>query len=36
MSKVLNLIKKVGKIYKEGLSEYYLPLIDSKVNPFFI
>ena len=32
--KVMNLIKKIGKVYMESVETYYKPLIDAKVNPF--
>lgn len=32
--KVLNVFKKIGKIYVDGMVLYYKPLVDAKVNPF--
>ena len=36
MSKVLNLIKKVGRVYRDSVIMYYRPLIDAKTSPLFI
>lgn len=33
--KVLNVFKKIGKVYVDSMVLYYKPLIDAKVNPFF-
>ena len=32
--KVLNVFKKIGKMYVNGMVLYYKPLIDAKVTPF--
>lgn len=31
--KVLNVFKKLGRIYVNSIVEYYKPIIDSKINP---
>ena len=31
--KVLNVFKKLGKIYIDSMVEYYRPVIDVKINP---
>lgn len=35
MKKVKNLLKRMGKLYVNGMVMYYKPLIDAKVNPWF-
>lgn len=32
--KVLNVFKKIGKMYVNSMVLYYKPLIDAKVTPF--
>ena len=31
--KVLNVFKKLGRIYVNSIVEYYKPIIDSKISP---
>lgn len=31
--KVLNVFKKIGKAYVEGMVLYYQPMIDAKISP---
>ena len=33
MKKIKNILKKFGKFYIDSVSEYYKPLINSKINP---
>ena len=34
MKKVVNIFKKIGKVYLDSAVRYYKPLIDTKINPF--
>lgn len=31
--KILNVFKKIGKVYLDSVVSYYKPLIDYKINP---
>jgi len=33
MKKVKSILKKLGQIYINSVTEYYKPLIDAKINP---
>lgn len=32
--KVVNVFKKIGRMYMDSMILYYRPMIDAKINPF--